>query len=254
VTRAAEWRVGRGWSEAELAERLRELHRREPNFRAAFGDMTPDNGWSLYFSEAVIGREAKGAPAASGPFTRAEATIASYQFSDPRIVIGHFDARSDLLGRRMLLELRAFRALHYLTGVVVGAVRREAEGGRHTFGFRYDTLEGHIERGSEWFLLIKDHASGEIRFRIEAAWQPGDFPNWWSRVGFHAFGPWYQKRWHRRAHWRLFQTANGQMSATPPVGDHGIAHAGPAIVFRRTPARRTLRRPRVEEERTIVST
>ena len=28
--------------------------------------------------------------------------------------------------------------------------------------FRYDTLEGHIERGYEWFLLTKDHATGGI--------------------------------------------------------------------------------------------
>ena len=26
------------------------------------------------------------------------------------------------------------------------------------FGFRYDTLEGHIEQGFEWFLLQKRHA------------------------------------------------------------------------------------------------
>jgi uncharacterized protein (UPF0548 family) len=253
VRRAAEWRVGRGWSEAELAERLRDLHGRQPNFRAAYGDMTPQNGWSLYCSEAVVAREAPGEPVPSGPFSRAQSAVASYQFSDPRIVIGHFDTQSDLLGRRILLELRAFRALHYLTGVVVAAVRHEADDGRHTFGFRYDTLEGHIERGSEWFLLTKDHASGEIGFRIEASWQPGDFPNWWSRVGFHAFGPWYQKLWHRRAHWRLFRTAYGTMSATPPVGDRGIAHAGPAVVFRRTRALRTLPGPRLKEEQTIAS-
>jgi uncharacterized protein (UPF0548 family) len=245
----AEWRIGRGWSEAELATRVAKLEDVPTNFRVAYEDMTPENGWSLYRSQAVIAREEPGDPAASGPFRRAAAAVASYQFSNPRIVIGHFDARSSLLSRRMLLEMVALRTLHYLAGVVIAAVRDE----RHTFGFRYDTLEGHIERGSEWFLLTKDHATGEVSFRIEAAWQPGDFPNWWSRLGFQLLAPGYQRRWHHQAHWRLFRAAYGGISTAPPVGELGVAHAGPAVTFRRTRARRSVRKPALKEERTIPS-
>ena len=248
----AEWRIGRGWSEAELAARVAGLRELPTNFHADYADMTPDSGWNLYHSVAVVARERPGEPSPSGPFRRAQAAVANYQFSNPRIVIGHFDAQSSLLGRRMLLEMVALRTLHYLAGVVVAAVRDEAGDGRHTFGFRYDTLEGHIERGSEWFLLTKDHATGEVRFRIEAAWQPGDFPNWWSRLGFHLVAPGYQRRWHHQAHWRLFRAAYGGMSTTPPVGELGVAHAGPAVVFRRTPARR-LRKPVLKQEQTIPS-
>jgi hypothetical protein len=121
-------------------------------------------------------------------------------FSDPGIIIAHFEPDVPLLGRPMLLEIRALRLMHYLGGGVVGATRSEQDAERTIFGFRYDTLEGHIERGVEWFLLTKLHATGEIRFRIEAAWRPGQFPNWWSRVGFNWIGPMYQKVWHRRAH------------------------------------------------------
>jgi uncharacterized protein (UPF0548 family) len=245
----AEWRIGRGWSEAELATRVAKLDDLPPNFRVAHEDMTPENGWSLYHSRAIIAREPPGEPVASGPFRRAAAAVASYQFSNPKIVIGHFDAGSALLGRRMLLEMVALRALHYLAGVIVGAVRDE----RHTFGFRYDTLEGHIERGSEWFLLTKDYVTGEVCFRIEAAWQPGDFPNWWSRLGFHLLAPGYQRRWHHQAHWRLFRAAYGELSTAPPVGELGVAHAGPAVTFRRTRARRSVRKPALKEERTIPS-
>ena len=246
----AEWRLGRGWSEAVLAARLAGLRGLPTNFRLAYEEMTPENGWSLYHSEAIVAREQPGVPAASGPFRRAATAVENYQFSNPRVVVGHFDAGSSLLGRRMLLEMVALRTLHYLAGVVVGAVRDEGGNERHVFGFRYDTLEGHIERGSEWFLLTKDHASGEVRFRIEAAWQPGDFPNWWSRLGFHLLAPGYQRRWHHQAHWRIFRAAYGGLSTAPPVGDLGVAHAGPAVSFRRTPARRTLRKPALREEHT----
>jgi uncharacterized protein (UPF0548 family) len=248
----AEWRIGRGWTEAELSERLVLIRERPLNFQAEQSEMTPHKGWNAYSSEAVIAREPPGEPVPDGPFRRAEVAVANYHFSDPEIVVGHFQADSRLLGRRMLLEMKVWR-LRYLGGVAVGAVRFEEQDGSHTFGFRYDTLEGHIERGSEWFLLTKQLDSGEITFRIEAAWLPGDFPNWWSRLGFRWLGPRYQRRWHHRAHQRLFRIAHGGMSASPAVDDFGIAHAGPAVVFARTTPSPTLDELRWHEEETTRS-
>jgi len=71
------------------------------------------------------------------------------------------------------------------------------------FGFIIATLEGHLEAGQEWFLLAKDPATGEVRFRIQARWRPGQLPTWWSYLGFHLFAPRRQRAWHRLAHLRL---------------------------------------------------
>ncbi len=249
----AEWRLVRGWTNAELADRLTRITDRPRNFRAQYSEMTPDNGWNQYSSEAVIAREPPGAPLDDGPFRRAEVAVANFQFSNPHIVVGHFDAESRLLGRRMLVEMKAFRLLRYLAAVVIATVRFEEQDGRHTFGFRYDTLDGHLERGSEWFLLTKRAETGEISFRIEAAWAPGQFPNWWSRLGFRWLGPLYQRRWHHDAHRRLFRIAHGGMGPSPPVDEEGVAHAGPAVVFERTQRNPTVQEPRWEEEETIQS-
>jgi len=249
----AEWRFGRGWSEEEIALRLEGLRRLRVNFDSEFEAMTPEAGWNSYHSEAVIARETPGVPLPEGPFRRAEVGVANYHFSHPEIVVGHFEAASRLLGRRMLLEMKAVRVLRYIAGVVVGAVRHEEENGFSTFGFRYDTLEGHIEVGSEWFLLRKDQRNGEITFRIEAAWLPGEFPNWWSRLGFRIVGARYQRKWHHAAHWRLFRIANGGMPASPLVDELGIAHAGPNVVFERIPRQRTLEKPRWLEKEEIRS-
>lgn len=249
----AYWRIGPGWSNEAILERLESLDGLPRNFRADEGEMRPETGWNSYFSEAIIARENPGAPEAEGPFRRAEVAVASYQFSDPSIVIGHFDPESRLLGRRMLLEMKAVRMFRYLAGVVVGAVRFEERDGEHVFGFRYDTLTGHIERGAEWFLLTKDEATGEIRFRIEAAWLPGEFPNWWSRLGFRFLGPTYQRKWHHQAHLRLFRIAHGESPASPVVDEHGVAHAGPTVTFKRTPRLRTVPIPTWEEEETVQS-
>ena len=248
----AEWRILRGWSKGEIADRLERIASRPLNFSGVYEEMTPENGWNRYHSEAVIAKEPPGPPLPEGPFRRAEVAVANYHLSDPAVVVGHFDAESRLLGRRMLLEMKAM-GLHYLASVVVGAVRFEEDDRCHTFGFRYDTLDGHIERGSEWFLLTKDTCSGEIRFRIEAAWVPGQFPNWWSRLGFRYLGPRYQKRWHHEAHWRLFRIAHRGMTATPGVDELGVAHAGPTVLFERTPRHPSVPRPRWEEEEETIT-
>lgn len=242
-----EWRIGRGWSDEEIAARLERVHDRPLNFKAEQEEMTPERGWNSYYSEAVIATEPPGAPLPDGPFRRAEVAIANYHFSDPSIVVAHFDAESRLLGRRMLLELKAL-AFRYLAGAVVAEVRFDEKEGQHTFGYRYDTLEGHLESGSEWFLLTKRLDTGEVVFRIQAAWLPGDFPNWWSRAGFRMLGLRYQKRWHHNAHHRLFTIAHGGMTATPAVDDFGTAHAGPAVVFERTSRHRTPSGPRWRRE------
>jgi uncharacterized protein (UPF0548 family) len=232
----AEWRIGRGWTEAELQERLAGLAALPRNFTAAPEQMTVEHGWHQYYSEAVIARSRPGAPAEEGPFARGQIAVAHYAFSDPTIVTGHFDPDGPLLGRTMLLEMRALRVLHYLGGVVVGATRSEEVEGRSVFGFRYDTLEGHIEQGIERFLLTKEHNTGDIRFRIEAAWRPGQFPNVWSRLGFHWLGPYYQRRWHRRAHVLMAQLVRDPDLGPPEPEAGRLVHTDLDFEFKRMKA------------------
>src|SRR6185503_9950024 len=134
------------------------------NFEGAEEELTGARGWHHWHSEAVIARDAD---ASDARFARARVALANYQFSDPGIVVAHFDPRGALLGRRIMLEIKVF-GLHCLCAAVVTQVRDEGD----VFGFRYDTLDWHIERGMEWFLLTRDE-HGDIRFRIEARWQRG---------------------------------------------------------------------------------
>ncbi len=224
-----EWRFGRGWNEAELAARLRALASLERNFTADADMLTAEHGWHGYASEAVLATERAGPPARNGAFERGWLAMRSFRFSDPGIVTAHFDPDVPLLGRRMLLEVKVL-GLRYLNGALVSAVRTDTLDGRTEYGFRYDTLAGHIERGAEWFVLTKEHASGEIRFAIRARWRSGDFPNWWSRLGFHLIAPRYQRTWHRRAHARL-QALMREPNATLPLRRGRLAHEGPEVVF-----------------------
>ena len=232
----AAWRIGRGWTDEQLSEKLRALRGLQRNFSDPIEQMTLERGWHRYSSEAVVAQGPPGPPEEEGLFQRGRSAVANYAFSDPRIVIAHFDPEVPLEERYILLEMRALRVLHYLGGVVVGAVRSERQEDRTLFGFRYDTLEGHIEEGVEWFLLTKEHRSGIIRFRIEATWRPGQFPNWWSRLGFSLLGRHYQERWHRRAHRLMAQLVHRPPSSGLERGTAHLAHSHPEVTFKRARA------------------
>lgn len=224
----AEWRILRGWSDEELRARLTALAGVARNFDEHPDSLRADDVWRYYRSQAQVGIERAGPPEPGGAFERMRPAVASYRFSDPDIVKGHFDPEAPLLGRRMLLELRPLM-LRYLCGVVVGAQRADTTDAHTLWGFRYETLPGHLEAGAEWFLLEKDHGTGVITFRIEAHWKPGQFPNWWSRVGFEVLAPRYQRRWHREAQRRLAAIGAGAVAAEPAItrGATGpVEHAG----------------------------
>ena len=216
----AEWRLLNGWTAEELRERLERLTSVPVNFTGTEDELTGQRGWNHYHSEAVIVTQSD-----DTSFQRACVALANYQFSNPRIVVAHFDPKGSLLGRRILLEIRVL-GLRYLCPVLVTNVRDDAS----AYGFRYDTLEGHLERGLEWFLLTRD-ANGAIRFRIEARWQPGDMPNWWSRAGFSMLSGYFQRRWHRRAHNLLSLLARHGSTVRPPRDAAGLTHQGIDVTF-----------------------
>jgi uncharacterized protein (UPF0548 family) len=219
------WRFGRGWSEAEMKAFLAALKDRPVNFDDPPETMTVEHGWTVDGDTASLGTEPEGPPLIDGFFARARQAIINYDFSDPRIVVGHFDPETPLLGRDMLLELRVM-GFRFLGGVRVMDVREAVEHDTTLFGFRYDTLAGHIERGFEWFLLTKDHETGDIHFRIEAHWRLGDFPSWWSRLGFLVLGETYRTRWRHRAPERLRRLAHQPVPTKPIAAPGALAHRG----------------------------
>jgi uncharacterized protein (UPF0548 family) len=218
----AEWHLVSGWSSEALRLRLDALSGRQVNFTdVTEAEMNGQHGWHHYRSDAII----SSGDDADGRFARAKTALATYQFSDPAIVVAHFDPAAPLLLRRMLLEIKVW-GLRYLCPTLVSQVRDEPD----AFGFRYDTLEGHIERGVEWFLLTRA-PNGDIGFRIEARWMRGEFPNWWSRLGFIVLSGYYQRRWHRHAHRRMSLLSYFGSPKRPRRDTAGLTHQGVDVTF-----------------------
>ncbi|MCP3136749.1 DUF1990 family protein [Pyxidicoccus xibeiensis] len=249
-----EWRWLSGWTEEELVPRLQRARGLDRNFPDRSDEMTLDAGWSQVRSEGVLGREAQGPPRPDGLFERARQVLETFDFSDPRIVRWHFTAEEPLRGRTVLLELKSLgQKLRYLCAVRVGGTRLEHGEKCSIYGFSFETLSGHIEAGREWFLLKKDHETGEVRFTIEAAWRPGQFPNWWSRLGFTMVGRRYQRAWHRLTHVRLRELTRRRPDLVgQPAHSGQLEHSGhelelgPVQFFaQRAPGRR---KTQVDEE------
>lgn len=225
----AEWRFGFGWTDEELKTRLAKLQQATTNFPLEGPESQLGKNWRRYYTEAVIGQEAPGKPVPKGAFEIGWQAISEYQFSDPGIVVGHFNPKDPIEGRTMLLEIKCL-GLRYLAGVRIGAIKQYDNETESVSAFRYDTLEGHIEIGSEWFTLTKKHETGEVTFRISASWRPGEFPNWWSKVGFEVVGTRFQLAWHRLAYMRLREIVGSQgakLVAIPYGAD--LVHTGPDI-------------------------
>lgn len=237
------WRIGRGWSDAELRTALASLAGRAVSFaddptvpihdRSALPggppgepELAPLPGWAHKRVETWIGSEPPGPPLPDGHFARAREALVSYRFPDPRITHGHFDPRTPLLGRDLLVDVHALM-LRYLVGLRIVAVLDDAVAGtgdrdgaedraRHTrFGIRMDTLAGHLLHGSEWGIVTKDHQRGAIWLHIEARWKQARLPAWWMVPGFWLFGRQTQARWRRQVIRRL--RALGGPDARPVV-------------------------------------
>ena len=232
----ARWRFLVSWSEDALKSELAHQNSLPVNFDAAPSDMTKANGWTLDGDDVSLGHETPGPPLPDGLFNRAKQALRNYDFSDPLIVTGHFDPRATFIGRTLLLEIKVL-GLRYLAGVRVQGVRDENNSEHTIFGFRYDTLQGHLEQGFEWFLLTKNHQTGEVWFRIEAHWKMGVFPNWWSRLGFLLVGQYFRTLWRHRAPQRLVALAHQPVEEA--VAEAGqLAHRGNIIPKRSTPSAR----------------
>jgi uncharacterized protein (UPF0548 family) len=199
------WRIGRGWPEQALQDRLRDLADR-PASRAAgqpdvAGPGAPSPEWTAQQFRASLGQEPPGPPLTDGTFARVRRAIQGYRFADPRITRGTFDPARPLLGREILVEARTL-PLRLLVGLRVGAVTDRADDAESRFGIRLDTLAGHVLDGAEWIEVIKDHRTGEVWLRIAVRWRPARLP-WWMGLGFRLLGRTVQARWRRQAVRRL---------------------------------------------------
>lgn len=148
----------------------------------------PPAGWSVDDACQPLLGEAPGDPVPGGPWEIAVRLIGGYEFADPSLVHAYYDRETPLLGRDMLLGLRALGLVTVYVGVRVSVVwdeTRSCEGrSARVFGWAYRTLQGHVEQGQMDWQVWKWRDSGAVEFRSHAVSRTAPISNPIVRIGF----------------------------------------------------------------------
>lgn len=187
------------------------------------------NGWHVDDYQSELPAEPPGPPLAGGSWEAARAMLRDYKFPDPTLITGIFVPDQPLEKRVMLLRGR-FLGLTFFFGVRVGGVVDTTEQGPHGlergWGFSYQTLEGHFERGQIDFRVAKLLETGQVLFRIHAFSQMAEIANPFYQIGFRMFGRRLQRRFARTAMERMDRLVREQL-ASGRRGSEAINDATP---------------------------
>ncbi|OQO94589.1 DUF1990 domain-containing protein [Saccharomonospora piscinae] len=188
--------------------------------------------WNLDVHRGGLPAEPPGPPEPGGTWDRACALVRDYEFSPPEIVRALYDPGAPLLGRDLLLQAR-FHGLHFYCGVriteVVDEVRR---GGDRVWGWSYETLEGHLERGKVTYEVVKHAASGRVEFVATSYSQAAPTLGPVTALGWRLFGRRTQLRFYRRCGQRLRHLVLAGQHSAPAVSGRLVLAPSDAVAHR----------------------
>jgi hypothetical protein len=172
---------------------LAALSRRELNYDRA-EVRRPE--WNIDVHRIAIADEVPGPPMPGGPWEVACELVRDYEFTPSGLVHAVFDRSSPLLGRDLLLEAR-FAMLRFVMGVRITSLVEESGGDRDIWGWGYETLQGHLERGEVVYRVIKYRDSGRVEFTASSHSQADPQLGLILRTGWYLFGRCSQLRFYR---------------------------------------------------------
>jgi uncharacterized protein (UPF0548 family) len=210
------WVFGR----LDPAEAWAELKDLDLNYSA---DEVTAPAWNFDTHRKRLPAEQPGPPEPGGVWETACRLVRDYEFSPPELVRALYDPAEPFVGRNMLLEAR-FHGLHFYCGVrVTDEVDETREGGERVWGWSYETLEGHLERGRVDYQVVKHPGSGEVEFVASSYSQGAPSLAWWTTAGWLVFGRRTQFRFYRRCGERLHAfvraAMRGDFGAEPVMVD-----------------------------------
>ncbi len=184
--------------DARLRERLDLIAKLQPTIdltkRESFVEAA---GWHIDAREVPLLPEPAGPPTANGSFNKACELLKAYAFPPPRLIRGRFDPDAPLDSRAMLLTatyLWLTFELPVRVSRVIDLEREGKQGPERVWGYSYQTLAGHLERGEITFEIVKHVDSGDVVFRIHSFSQTDHIANPIYRIGFRLVGRRLQRR------------------------------------------------------------
>lgn len=211
---------GGGWllQRVDVAAALADLRRRPVNYDP--GQVSAAD-WHFDTHSTVVGVEGPGPPEPGGPWERACQLARDYEFCPPNIVRAAYDPAVPLRERDMLLQAR-FYAVHFYVGVrVTNVVDEHHDNGDRVWGWTYETLQGHLERGRMSYQVIKHHHSGRVDFVTSGYSQRTPTLSRIERLGWWLFGRWMQARFYRACSARMREHLEATSPRPAPVAPEG---------------------------------
>lgn len=205
---------------------LDDLRRRDVNYCP---DEVDEVRWHHDRHATRLPDEPPGDPQPAGSWELARQMIEMYEPPVPSIIRGLYHADDPLLDRDILLEAR-FYGLHFSMGVRVTEVVDEVrEDGTRVWGWSYQTLEGHLERGCMAYEVVKHLGTGRVEFVTRGVSQRAPTMGPVMTLGWRLFGRRMQLRFYRGCGDRVQRVVAAVLSRrrelpTPVVVD-GLAHA-----------------------------
>lgn len=211
-----------GFAGIDCERVLRNLRRRSVNYSSEEVD---DRNWNVDTHRTALPPERPGPPEAAGSWVTAAGLIRDYEFSAPQVVRAVYDPAEPLLNRTMLLEGR-FAALRLHLGVRITDVIDETRSqGQRAWGWSYDTLHGHLERGRLTYEVVKHQDSGHVEFVISACSQPAPTLGPVLRLGWAVFGRRRQLLFYRSCGRRMHQFVRARRGQQRPPRTGGLVLA-----------------------------
>ncbi|ANZ41649.1 hypothetical protein BBK82_42585 [Lentzea guizhouensis] len=156
--------------------------------------------WHFDHHRFALGTDEPGRPEKGSLWWHACREVGAYSFTPAALLRAHYVRDEPLLGRNLLLVGR-FAFARFLMGVRITETAFDEDGVRYCWGWSYETLQGHIERGRVDYRVVKDLASGAVTLEVNSYNQVNPRAHPFIRLGWSLFG--------RRAQHR-FYTAVGE--------------------------------------------
>lgn len=178
----------------DYAAALEDLRDRPVNYDPA--EVRPPQ-WRFDVHRHPIARERPGPPEPGGAWELACALVRDYEFTPPELIRAVYHRRDPLLGRDMLLEGR-FYGLRFYLGVRITEITDEVRPGERLWGWSYQSLKRHFERGKVNYTVVKHLDTGQVEFVAYCHSQLAPTLGPIMRLGWVLFGRRTQLRFYRR--------------------------------------------------------
>jgi uncharacterized protein (UPF0548 family) len=146
--------------------------------------------------------------------------VAAYSFTPGALLRAHYARGEDLLGRNLLLVGR-FAFARFAMGVRITEAGFDEDGVRYSWGWSYETLQGHLERGRVDYRVVKDLQSGSVTLEVNSYNQINPRAHPLIRLGWSFFGRRAQHRFYRAVGANLRRLAHRPSGGDDEPGDSG---------------------------------